>query len=216
LDGTFSTTATATTGGLITNLNAGGSLTLFGPIVGVNPTVIVTEDFTGGTDQESDESLRNRMLFAFSNPIQGGNLTDYVSWSIGLPQITSAWSAGPYWFGSGTVTCFVCEDATRVTQHGVPVGTNGASQFEGRLYHATGDQLVVAAHLYNKRSATALINVMAPIAVPLNIEVLGIYNDAVIQAGVRSALNATCILTATPFGVLNPMGHLAVACIGAM
>lgn len=204
VDGTFTTTATATVGGSNTNLTAGGSVTLFGPIFGVNPTVIVSADFTGGTDQESDDSLRNRMLFSYANPIQGGDLLDYVAWSLLLPQVTRAWSAGPYWFGSGTVTVFFMEDATRVTTNGIPVGSNGASQYEQRLYHATGDQLTLADFLYFKRSATALINVMAPVGVPLNVEVSGIPVDIVIRNNVIEALNSVCLRTASPVGVLKP------------
>lgn len=204
MDGTFTTIATAIDGGLNTNLIAGGSLALFGPIAGVNPTVIVTADFTGGTDIEGDDSLRNRMIFAFSHPVQGGNLDDYVSWMLQLPQVTRAWAVGPYHYGPGTVTAYFMEDITRFAESGIPQGTNGASQFEERLFHATGDQLTIANHLYPLRSATALIFVQAPVGVALNLEISGVPADATIQAACREALRSVILRTAVPVGVLRP------------
>ena len=61
------------------NLDAGTQLTLQSPIIGVDN--ILTVDFGavgGGTDQESDDSLRSRMLERIQNPVAHFNSSDII------------------------------------------------------------------------------------------------------------------------------------------
>jgi uncharacterized phage protein gp47/JayE len=62
--------------------------------VGVAPqgieTVTNPEPFTGGTDQESDEDLRERSLQAVRTSDNGGTADDYERWVMGVEGVTSA------------------------------------------------------------------------------------------------------------------------------
>ena len=65
--------------GLSTNLAAGTELTLQSPIVGVDDTLAV--DFGaigGGTDQETNSSLRDRMLSRIQDPVAHFNAADII------------------------------------------------------------------------------------------------------------------------------------------
>ncbi len=63
--------------GVEVNQDAGSLLTLQSPIAGVNSTVGVDAGaIGGGTDQESDEDLRNRTLGRVQNPVAHFNVSD--------------------------------------------------------------------------------------------------------------------------------------------
>lgn len=70
---------TSVTFGVATNLDAGEELTLQSPIVGVDDTLAV--DFGaigGGSDQETDPSLRLRSLDRIQNPVAHFNASDII------------------------------------------------------------------------------------------------------------------------------------------
>ncbi|MCB9228643.1 MAG: baseplate J/gp47 family protein [Deltaproteobacteria bacterium] len=62
----------------------------------------VIQDISGGTDRESDPSLRSRMMDRLRNPPGGGNAQDYIVWAQSVPGISRAWVA-PKIHGKGTV-----------------------------------------------------------------------------------------------------------------
>ncbi len=63
--------------GAITNLDAGEQLTLQSPIVNVDDTLAVDfGEVGGGTDQETDAALRQRMLDKIQNPVAHFNAPD--------------------------------------------------------------------------------------------------------------------------------------------
>ena len=75
--------------GANTNLDAGTKLTLQSPIVGVDDTLTV--DFGavgGGTDQETEESLRSRMLDRIQNPVAHFNVSDIIEKAKEVPGVT--------------------------------------------------------------------------------------------------------------------------------
>jgi len=58
------------------NLESGESVSLSSPIAGVDDTGFVSfVGVTGGTDEESDDSLRNRFLFRVQNPVANFNVS---------------------------------------------------------------------------------------------------------------------------------------------
>lgn len=57
---------------------------------------------TGGTDPETDESLRERLLLRLQEPPRGGVAADYVAWALEVPGVTRAWAL-PLHAGIGTV-----------------------------------------------------------------------------------------------------------------
>jgi uncharacterized phage protein gp47/JayE len=91
------------------NLDPGETLTLVQPIAGVVSSGPVIS-LTGGTDPESDASLRARLLAVIRKPPHGGNADDYVHWALQVPEVTRAWCL-PLYAGPGTVgLTFVCDE----------------------------------------------------------------------------------------------------------
>ena len=205
--GIFTTMVEATTPGLSSNLTLGSTLSNFSlrtPISGVNNTVLQVTAFVGGADVETQDSLRARMIELFSNPVQGGDLQDYATWSLALPGVTRAWTAGPDLMGDGTVSVFFMRDDAQAPFFGIPQGLNGGSSFETRIQTAQGDQRTLADYLYPLRSATALVWAMAPVPVPLDLQIAEVPTDAAIRQGITDALTAFLRREATPGGVFLP------------
>ncbi len=87
---------TASEPGAAGNLAAGAQLQLVSPAVGVMGTASAAEAFSGGADEESDESLRSRLLAMLQSPPRGGSRADYVQWATSVPGCTRAWCY-PLW-----------------------------------------------------------------------------------------------------------------------
>jgi|SRR5262245_10761397 len=108
----------ALTPGSAGNQPAGTLLALGTPVTGVSGTVTVV-DLRGGTEVETDEQLRARILERIRKPPMGGDADDYVAWAMSIPSVTRAWCA-PREMGMGTVTVrFMC-DALRADNGGFP------------------------------------------------------------------------------------------------
>jgi uncharacterized phage protein gp47/JayE len=88
------------------------------PQSGVDGDVLVV-DLRGGTEVETDEQLRARVLARIRQPPCGGDGDDYVQWGMAIPSVTRCWAA-PREMGMGTVTVrFMC-DALRADNNGLP------------------------------------------------------------------------------------------------
>jgi uncharacterized phage protein gp47/JayE len=120
LDANFPTAAPvrALDPGTTGNLLDGATLGVVGAPAGVdNIATVVTMD--GGTDIESDDDLRARVLFRIQQPPMGGDASDYVAWTLAVPGVTRAWCY-PQEMGIGTVTVrFMC-DELRADNDGFP------------------------------------------------------------------------------------------------
>jgi uncharacterized phage protein gp47/JayE len=120
IDGTLPTPCTvrALTPGVASNMIPGDPLALTVAIAGIDSqaTVVVME---GGTDQESDDDLRTRIILRIQNPPMGGCMTDYVEWTLAYPGVTRAWCY-PLEMGIGTVTVRFMMDDLRATDEGFP------------------------------------------------------------------------------------------------
>ena len=94
---------TAVVPGIEGNQNNGMVGTFVSPIVGVNSSVTVDADgIIDGSDTESVDALRNRVLLRKSLPPQGGAHNDYEMWALEIPGVTRAWTLESY-MGPGTV-----------------------------------------------------------------------------------------------------------------
>lgn len=69
---------------------------------------------TNGADEESDESLLNRLLDKVRNPTSGGNKNDYKQWAKEVPGVAEA-EVIPLWDGPGTVQVVI------IGEGGMPV-----------------------------------------------------------------------------------------------
>ncbi|EHE8376125.1 baseplate J/gp47 family protein [Salmonella enterica] len=93
----------------VTAIQSGASGNLAAPVVaelvsapmGVNGRVVV-KSLAGGTDEESDGELLDRLLDIIRRPPAGGNQYDYRRWAMETPGVTSAW-VYPIRRGVGTV-----------------------------------------------------------------------------------------------------------------
>lgn len=104
--------------GSASNIEPGDTLGITSSIDGVQGDVTVVT-MTGGTDTETDENLRIRVLQRIREPPQGGAAHDYVRWALAVPGCTRAWCT-PLEMGIGTVTVRVLFDELRADNDGWP------------------------------------------------------------------------------------------------
>lgn len=69
----------AVTAGLNGNTDVGVEFTISNPISGLDDTATVDIEISGGTDRETDEDYRERILFRIQNPPAGGAERDYIA-----------------------------------------------------------------------------------------------------------------------------------------
>ncbi len=100
--GTADVPVTATVAGEAGTTAEGTALALASPINGLNSEGTVQAGGTVGSDAESDELLRGRLLQKMRQPPMGGAESDYVRWALEVAGVTRAWAI-PQHFGDGTV-----------------------------------------------------------------------------------------------------------------
>lgn len=153
--GTATVSVTAQAAGEAGNLVGGTELQLVSSLAGVEGTAtVVAGGLTGGADAESDERLRQRVLERIQNPPHGGSEGDYIQWALEAhPDVTRAW-VYPNEMESGSVTVRIMTD--EATADGIP----------------TQEVLdAVYAYVESERPVTAVPYVVAPVAVPLDLQI---------------------------------------------
>ncbi len=180
------------------NTPAQSGFSLGGSVAGVFPNGTAATPLVGGADAESDASLRTRTLRAYSSPVQGGALGDYVTWAGNVQGVTRVW-VNPTGYGAGTVVIYTMFDVAEAANGGFPVGTNGVSSLETRDAPATGDQLAVANYIAPLRPATALVYSVSPIAYPVNVTVSGLSSaSSTVRDGITAALQGMFLASSSP------------------
>jgi uncharacterized phage protein gp47/JayE len=175
-------------------------MTLGTAIAGVQSGGTVTTAFTSGSDVETDDSLRTRMLAAYQQVPQGGAASDYVQWAMAVPGVTRAW-CNPNGAGAGTVVVYTMWDQAESAYAGFPQGTDGGATGETRIAAATGDQLTVANAIFPKQPVTALVYSVAPVASPINFTISGISGaSTVTKAYIAAAIDGVLFLYGTAKG----------------
>lgn len=167
------------------NALAGERATLLSPVAGVQSNGIVAAGgLVNGSDEESDDRLRERLLERIQNPPQGGALADYVQWGLEVPGVTRVWPY-PMQMGPGTVTVlFVTDDD--------PAGIIPSPAKVAEVYD----------HIEELRPVTAELFVSAPIPDPLNPSIAIRPNTAAVQAAVIAELEDMMIRDAVPAGTI--------------
>ncbi len=101
--GTVTLNFTAQVAGADSNDDAGITLTFLTPIAGVNTSVTVDSDgIFNGTNEETDDALRARLLARKRQPPHGGASFDYIAWILEITGNTRAWVTEEYQ-GIGTI-----------------------------------------------------------------------------------------------------------------
>jgi len=205
--GTVTVSIAATTRGTAGNFDAGTQFSIANPVDGIIGTSTASAQTTPGTDVETDDSLRTRMLAAYAAPPQGGDRQDYIEWALAIPGVTRAWIK-PQGMGPGTVVLYVMMDEVEAAFGGFPQGTNGVAANETRDTPATGDQLTVATAIFGpgKQPVTALVYACAPNqqAVDFAITGLGSANTAANQALIKAALAEMFLQFGNVGGTIDP------------
>lgn len=146
-----------------------GALTPLSNITGV--TAELTEIITAGTDEETDEALRERFFTKVQLPATSGNVYHYQQWAMEVPGVGNA-KVFPLDDGPGTVTVLVVDDDGEISEI-LPV--------------------TVAEYIETVRPIGATVTVAAPepltIDVSANILLDGSKTLAEIEESYRSALN---------------------------
>jgi uncharacterized phage protein gp47/JayE len=189
ISGTYQTTEQATLGagptqiaaqatfaaaGSIGNLDPGTAMQFLAPPLGVDGAATVIQ-MTGGTDTETDDELRARVLERIRQPPMGGDMDDYVQWALAVPGVTRAWCY-PQEMGIGTVTVRFMMDDLRAGNGGFPLPQ---------------DVDAVAAYISIQRPVTVKdFWVLAPI--PFNIDLHITNLDSDVEA-TRGAITASLL-----------------------
>jgi hypothetical protein len=77
--------------GTIGNLNNGETLTIGTQVAGAETVATVTATTTTGTDEETDDNYRIRILDVIRAPGGGGNAADYRNWAQEVPGVARAY-----------------------------------------------------------------------------------------------------------------------------
>jgi uncharacterized phage protein gp47/JayE len=107
--------------------------------------------------------------------------------------------------GPGTVIVFPMFDDARASDGGFPQGDDGCATEETRGPTATGDQLLVADHIWPVRPVTALVHVEAARPHPVDITLLELApNTPETIADIIVSLNDMFLHTSQVAGVIYP------------
>ncbi|WP_175795974.1 baseplate J/gp47 family protein [Burkholderia anthina] len=192
--GSVTVTAQAAESGAAGNCAEGVVMTLATAITGIQSNGVAATEFTGGADQETDDSFRDRIIAAYQSSPQGGSKSDYVTWATAVSGVTRAWCA-PNGFGAGTVVVYVMLDLANAAYSGFPQGTDGVSVSDilpngnPRGAVATGDQLTIANAIYPDQPVTALVYVCSPLPNELTFSISGLTNaSSSVRAAVAAAI----------------------------
>lgn len=156
--------------GQLGNTPTGTRLSSVSPVAGVADSFLVLDPgLTGGTEQESLEALRAKVMRSYAVVPHGGNQNDYVTWALEVPGVTRAW-VRRHWMGPGTVGLFVVRDGDIDP---IP----NAEQLQ-RVYD----------YIEAVRPVTAEVRVFAPVELPVQYEIKLTPDSGVVRAAVENAL----------------------------
>ena len=166
--------------GTIGNLEPGAALSFANPLSGVARGVSVVSQAVTGTDAETDDQYRTRVISRFQLRPQGGAYVDYKLWAESTPGVLQAY---PYTSSNpGQVNVYI-ESSTE--PDGIPTTAQLAAALESIKYdNSTG--------LATRRPAGALVNTRAIIRAPFSVEIVGLSvgTPVTVKANSEAALNA--------------------------
>lgn len=166
------------------NMLSGETLTIVSPIAGINSEgVVETDGLTGGADEESIESWRERILAQIQKPPRGGTEADYEFWAKEITGVTRVW-VYPEQYGAGTV--------------GVAFVRDG----ESPIFPSSGEVADVQDYIDSVRPVGADVTVWAPSSQLLNFTISITPDTAAIRAAVQAELEDLIKRVAEPGGTI--------------
>jgi uncharacterized phage protein gp47/JayE len=191
----------AAVNGAATNADTGVAISIAAPVPGINSGGVTVTPLTGGSDQETQDELRTRMLFRYAQPPQGGSAADYIEWALEVPGCTRAWIQS----SGGQVQVYPMFDVANAADGGFPQGTDGCASEETRGPTASGDQLTVAEHIWPVQPVTALVFVTAPVAFPVNVTIANLNpSTAAMEADILASLQDAFLAFGEVAGTVYP------------
>lgn len=186
-------TVTASLAGAAGNCDAGVVLTFESPYPGVDAAATVHGDtISGGTDIESTESLRTRLLERIREAPQGGAQNDYIGWALAVPGVTRVW-VYPNQLGAGTVVVYFVRDDDA-----------------GSIIPSGGEVMAVQTYIDTVRPVTADVTVAAPTAKTWNFTLSVTPNTTAVKAAVEAELTDLFRTHGEP-GVTLPLSRVRTA-----
>ena len=180
--GSSITTATAIDPGSAGNMEPGDQLELAVSVPNIDGTATVVQ-MIGGTDTETDDDLRARILQRIQQPPMGGSEGDYEEWALAVPGVTRAWASSE--MGIGTITVRFLMDELRASDDGWPTEP---------------DVNTVQAYIDSKRPVTTKdCFVLAPIKEFMDVTIAALVpNTAEAQAEIETSIRSMLFQYAAP------------------
>ena len=174
--------AVALTAGVVSNLADGDVIAIAPPIPGID-TATLYGPMSGGVDEETDDQLRERVLWRIQNPPMGGSEADYVTWAMACPGVTRAWAACE--IGPGTMTVRFLMDDLYPDNYGLP---------------QPNDIMAVSDYIDSKRPVTVKdCFVLAPILFFYDITIIDLtVDDPTVRARIEASIKAVELARSKP------------------
>lgn len=173
------------------NIEPGAELSLTSPVAGVMRAEVTV--MGNGTDDETDEELRGRLLYKTMNPPRGGTAADYITWSLEVAGVTRAWCY-PHEPAVGEITVRIMTDG--LTEDGIPDGDAIAA---------------VQNHLDEVAPLGAIVQVLPPVKQLLNVTITDLMPSTLtLQNQIIAKLKEVIFNEAEP-GSLLYRSHLSSA-----
>jgi uncharacterized phage protein gp47/JayE len=184
----------ATEGGTAANTDGGATLPIVTALAGLDPqaAVLDAEGLAGGTAEELDDSLLERLLAVIREPGHGGAAFDYPNW------VRSAFAASKVktianWVGPGSVGVVVAMGTALAPEEPSPA-----------------EIAAIAAHLELLRPVTAEVHVVAylPLVVPFT---LAISPDTLANRAAAQAALADHFAREAQIATVMPLSRISEA-----
>jgi uncharacterized phage protein gp47/JayE len=170
--GSVTVAVTSEDTGAETQADAGQTASLTSPVAGIDTDgVVASGGLSGGSDRETDEALRTRLLETIQEPPKGGGTGDYVAWAKEVAGVTRAWEFG-HGDGTGTVT------VTFVRDNDVTIIPD------------SGEVDDVQTYIDSVAPIDAVVTVFAPTEVQLSPSITASLETGAVQATVEAAIEA--------------------------
>ncbi|MSU98476.1 baseplate J/gp47 family protein [Pseudomonas mandelii] len=189
-------TLEAVDAGQLGNTPAGMTLRTVSPVLGVADTFTVqAPGITAGTEQESLETLRSRVIRSYKVVAHGGSKSDYETWALEVPGVTRAW-VRRHWMGPGSVAVFVVRDGD--------LDPIPSAEALAQVYD----------YIENERPVTAELAVLAPVEKPVQYDIKLTPDSGATRAAVEAAL-VDLHQRESDLGVSLLLSHIREAISGA-
>jgi len=194
-DGTVTVNIEAVESGTSGNVAAGAISLLAQPLHGVS-SVNNAMPTSGGLDEESDESLLERLLLQVQYPPGTGNKYDYERWAKEVPGVGEA-KCIPLWNGPGTVKVIITDS------NGAPAGPELIQQVQEYIAPEPGKG-------EGKAPIGASVTVEAPGVVTVDINVTLFYQPGYDPVAVKANLETALASYINGLGIGETVRYAAI------